>query len=137
MIKNNRGFTLIEAVVSIFIITAMISATLAIVYQMKNQSIASERKLLAMEVAKDIKKDIENTLLYTTVKDAVLLNQDTYTSINCSNSIVNCELIQNNDFNNKVTITFLQPNAYNQIYFQVEINYFKDRNIMIEGVIYE
>ena len=137
MIKNNRGFTLIEAVVSIFIITAMISATLAIVYQMKNQSIASERKLLAMEVAKDIKKDIENTLLYTTVKDAVLLNQDTYTTINCSNSIVNCELIQNNDFNNKVTITFLQPNAYNQIYFQVEINYFKDRNIMIEGVIYE
>lgn len=104
---------------------------------MKNQSIASERKLLAMEVAKDIKKDIENTLLYTTVKDAVLLNQDTYTSINCSNSIVNCDLIQNNDFNNKVSITFLQPNAYNQIYFQVEINYFKDRNIMIEGVIYE
>ncbi|MDY3195269.1 MAG: prepilin-type N-terminal cleavage/methylation domain-containing protein [Paracholeplasma sp.] len=141
MLNKHHGFTLIEAIVSIFILTTLVASTLAIVYQMKNQALASERKLLASEVSKTLKDELEETLVYSDVLNSINQNQTTISFDDCINRVVSCQLLESTledtPFEKRLTITFYEPNIYNQIFFDIELYYFKDRMITIEGVIYE
>lgn len=141
MLNKHHGFTLIEAIVSIFILTTLVASTLAIVYQMKNQALASERKLLASEVSKTLKEELEETLVYSDVLNSINQNQTMISFDDCINRVVSCQLLESTledtPFEKRLTITFYEPNIYNQIFFDIELYYFKDRMITIEGVIYE
>lgn len=141
MLNKHHGFTLIEAIVSIFILTTLVASTLAIVYQMKNQALASERKLLASEVSKTLKDELEETLVYSDVLNSINQNQTMISFDDCINRVVSCQLLESTledtPFEKRLTITFYEPNIYNQIFFDIELYYFKDRMITIEGVIYE
>lgn len=141
MLNKHHGFTLIEAIVSIFILTTLVASTLAIVYQMKNQALASERKLLASEVSKTLKDELEETLVYSDVLNSINQNQTMISFDDCINQVVSCQLLEttleDTPFEKRLTITFYEPNIYNQIFFDIELYYFKDRMITIEGVIYE
>lgn len=141
MLNKHHGFTLIEAIVSIFILTTLVASTLAIVYQMKNQALASERKLLASEVSKTLKDELEETLVYSDVLNSINQNQTMISFDDCINRVVSCQLLESTledtPFEKRLTITFYEPNIYNQIFFDIELYYFKDRMITIEGVLYE
>lgn len=141
MLNKHHGFTLIEAIVSIFILTTLVASTLAIVYQMKNQALASERKLLASEVSKTLKDELEETLVYSDVLNSINQNQTMISFDDCINQVVSCQLLEttleDTPFEKRLTITFYEPNIYNQIFFDIELYYFKDRMITIEGVLYE
>jgi type II secretory pathway pseudopilin PulG len=141
MLNKHHGFTLIEAIVSIFILTTLVASTLAIVYQMKNQALASERKLLASEVSKTLKDELEETLVYSDVLNSINQDQTMISFDDCINRVVSCQLLESTledtPFEKRLTITFYEPNIYNQIFFDIELYYFKDRMITIEGVIYE
>ncbi len=113
MLNKHHGFTLIEAIVSIFILTTLVASTLAIVYQMKNQALASERKLLASEVSKTLKEELEETLVYSDVLNSINQNQTTISFDDCINRVVSCQLLESTledtPFEKRLTITFYEP----------------------------
>ncbi len=144
---NKRGFTLVEAVASIFIITLVLTSAISIIINIRNHTVAANEKILASEVGARIRDDLINDTTYAEM-DAWMGSSDILvTSSTCvsSSAPFTCSLFTYTNggdvYDTNVTLRFLAPTSesalYQVIHFEVIINYYSSRTIIIEGIIYE
>ncbi len=144
---NRYGFSVLEAIASIAVITLVFTTALVMILSMRNQVTATENKRIAIDVASSIKEDLERSLDYTNL--SVWLDNTTkdINHITCGefNSPVSCQIFTDNQTDvilaESINITFnaqTEPMiTYKIIEFQITIQYYKTRTITIEGVLYE
>ena len=145
MIKQKHGFTIIEAVASIFIVTLVLTTAMAIVLNMRNQAMASEQKIKATDAGSLIRNDISRNYIYRDINDWLDDQSKTLTYDDCTNATIDCSIFNDSNderyFDNEITITFIRPTSEDislkAIRYEITITYFKERTLTMIGVIYE
>jgi len=143
--KNRKGFTLLEAVASIFILTLTLTTVLTLIVNVTRQSSALKAKLAATEIGTLIREDLENDSTYALVSAWQAGAETTLTLDSCSVSPYGCGVFaySNGDllYDDNVTVTFLAPTAdsqtYGVIHFVISIEYYAGRTVEMRGIIYE
>lgn len=143
---NNRGFTILEAIASVAIITLVFTTALMMIITMRNQTIATENKRVALDIASSIREDLIQTLTYQSVSTWLGDNEKTIDSTTCLqfDSPISCQVFLDNETHvikkENISITFYRPTLEETTFritrFQIHIAYHKTRVISIEGVIY-
>ncbi|MDY0295537.1 MAG: type II secretion system protein [Acholeplasmataceae bacterium] len=146
LLKNKRGFTVLEAVASMVIITLVFTTAIATITAMRNQAIATENKRVAVDMASSIKDDLIQSSNYILVAAWLGSTEKVVDSEICAlvSSVVSCDLftLNANEIipSDQILITFYAPTPetiqYEIIRFSVTVTYYKTRTITIEGVIY-
>ncbi len=141
MKTNKQGFTLIESVAAIVILTVVLSSAFAIIFFVQQQSRLSNLQHAAGQVAQYIHDDIiadhdHQTLLTWLGGDARVMDEN-----NCDNSGIDCNLF-NLVFNqityDDVQISFEAPDlTYGFIRFSIIMPYSDNRELVLRGVLYE
>ncbi len=144
---NSKGFSMVETLASIVIITFVFTTALTIIVNLRKTTILTNERVIAVNVAKMIRDDIESDYLYADISDLVIANDFTITNNSCVVSGLSgiCDLFEytvgDSSFNDKISIRFLELDelgeSYGIIHFFVEINYYEQATVTIEGVIYE
>lgn len=147
MIKNKKGFTVLEAIASVFIVSLVLTTAVSFIVVMRNQAIQSEQKQQATDVASSMRDELLSTLNYADV--STWLGSSTFyvdeLSCNELNNPIPCRVF-NYDLNaqyNEDTLNIYFPERTAQdlqfgvIRFYIEIDYYKGRIISIEGILYE
>lgn len=145
---NTFGFSTAEAIASIVIISLVLVAAVTITINLRNQTIATEKRFEAVEVGTRIRTNISGNADYDLIKTWLDLspNQEVTFDINtCDDALFNCDVIFNvmvNDtlYDQEVTIIFPQTDdsvEFKIIHYQISIVYYESRNIIIEGMIYD
>ncbi|MBN2504850.1 MAG: prepilin-type N-terminal cleavage/methylation domain-containing protein [Bacilli bacterium] len=142
-----RGFTLVEAIASVFIITLVITTAFSIVVNIRNQTIATNQKIIAIDLAGAIRDEIQNVTDYNTL--ALWLNGESKTidSSNCASmetpfacTVFN-RTVGGRVYDDAITIIFDAADAQSQTYkvvgFSIVIVYYQERAIEIRGIVYE
>jgi hypothetical protein len=147
VLKSKSGFTIIEAVASIFLITLILTTAMLIILNMRNQATASEYKIKATDVGSLVRNDILSHTDYGDLNAWLNGNEQILTNANCSTSgsPIDCNvfLYDSGDttFENVMTITFLEPTAqsisYQIIHYEIEIIYYNERIVVLTGAVYE
>jgi len=143
---NKRGISLIEAVASIAIITFVMATALTIMINIRNQTLAANEKINAIEVGEMIRDKIYEEVTYTEL--VTWLNVDKLIdSNNCSTSSTPfpCSIftytLDGKDYSGLITLTFYKPDSedltYGIVNFMISINYYSTRTTELEGIIYE
>ncbi|MDO9630117.1 MAG: hypothetical protein Q7I99_09485, partial [Acholeplasmataceae bacterium] len=146
-IFNKQGFSVLEAIASVFIISLVFTTAFTIVVAMRNRAVATEEQRYAIEAGSAIRDEIVQSYAYLTIAPWILTGEKIVDYQNCSDLGVpiSCSLF-NYETNNKiyddnVTLVFLAPTAesisYKVIHFQVIIEYYKGKTLVLEGIIYE
>ncbi len=144
---DKKGFTLIEAIASIFIITLVLTTAITIIVNIRRQTFATNERIVAIEVASRIRDNVINETNYNELslwQDGFLMTVD---SSNCSLLAppFSCDLFaytaNGKTYDTSVSIVFYAPTdesiTYQVIHFSVFINYFADRSIELTGIVYE
>jgi hypothetical protein len=142
---NKRGFTLIEAVASIFIITLIMTTAISIIINVRNQSIATNNKILATEVGTILRDDLINDLSYTTLNTWMAGLEKTVNHTSCVTGPVGCGYFSYQfdglTYSDNLTIVFYKETSddllYHVIHFAIIINYYSTRDVTLTGIIYE
>ncbi len=148
MIKlGKKGFTLIEAIASIFIVTLVLTTAISIIVNIRRQTFATNERIVAIEVASRIRDNVINETNYNELsiwQNGLLQTVD---SSNCSllDPPFSCDLFtytaNGKTYDTSVSIVFYAPTAesitYEVVHFSVFINYFADRSIELTGIVYE
>ncbi len=144
-IGNHQGFTLIEGIASIFIMSLIFIFALTVVINVQRRSAATRAQIAATEIGAMIREDVEKDATYADVALWMVGQEKTLTSTACAqpDSPYACSLFAyENDgttYADTVTIVFLAPTTdstnYRIIHFQITIVYFDARAIMLEGMI--
>ena len=143
MLKNRGGFTVLEAVASIFIITLVLTTAMSIILTMRNNAIRSEEKIKATDIGALIRYDLENDYTYEEINTWLNGEQVVLTNDNCSLPF-NCQIFSHTTdekiYDDLITITFLEPTllseTYEIIHFEISIIYYKDQVVTLVGAIY-
>jgi len=145
--NNHQGFSIIEAVASIFIVTLLLTTAIAILINVRNQTMANNLRLQATEVGTQIRDEIINSATY--LETATWMNGQavTVTNVTCPLSIppfgcsVFSHIADGDLYDANVTLVFAAPTtestAYQVIHFTIVIAYESDRTIELAGIIYE
>lgn len=146
LLKQNHGFSILEAVASVVIVTLVFTTAIAMITAMRNQTIATEQKRLAVEVASRMRNDMINNITYEEASsflqgEAQTINIDSCATIG---SVISCDYFDMSDrqpfSSSSITVTFLSANSetikHRIIHFEISINYYKTRSITIVGAIY-
>ncbi len=143
---NKKGISLIEAVASIVIITFVMAAALTIIVNVRNQTLAANEKINAIEVATMIRDDIYEQVTYAELV-SWLDTDKIINSNNCAGSSTpfSCTILSydldGKEYTGLITITFYKPDAedlsYGVINFKVTVNYYSTRTIELVGMVYE
>lgn len=145
MLKNKNGFSVLEAVASVFIITLVITTALSIILTMRNQAIRTEEKIKAIDIGTLVRYDLEHDYSYDTLNVWMDGTTQDLTMSNCSTSPISCTIfdeltVDGKDYAPLITVTFLAPTAQSELYeiikFEVHINYYKESVVTLEGTIY-
>ncbi len=144
MIKNHKGFTILEAIASVFIITLVLTTAMTIILTMRNHARRTEEKINATDVGSLIRFDLEKNYSYENIEAWLNGNQEMITYENCESSLISCDVFDhqanNLDYSSLITITFLAQSAqaieYRIIHFEIEIVYYKEQSVTLVGVIY-
>ncbi len=145
-ILNHRGFSVVESIAAIFIITLMITSSLTIIINIRNNTLAANERIIATQVGSLIRDDLINSLDYGPTSLWMNGTEKTVTVGTCGGSSpVSCDFFnyssENNIYDTELVITFQvqSPNdiLYQVIHFTVEITYFQTRKITLVGMIYE
>ncbi|PKK96439.1 MAG: hypothetical protein CVV56_06190 [Tenericutes bacterium HGW-Tenericutes-1] len=143
---NHKGFSMIEAIASVFIITLVITSAITIIINIRNQTLAANEKIVATQVGTLIRDDLIQTLDYATVSTWMNGTSKTVTSTTCGvGTPVSCSFFQytsnNLIYDEELIITFLTPTAddnnYQVIHFAITIVYYQTRELELVGMIYE
>jgi hypothetical protein len=142
---NHKGLSMLEAIASVFIITLVLTTAISIIVSVRNNTIATNERIVATQVGSQIRDEIISSSDYDTVSLWIGETEKTVTSSTCSSSPFGCtpfEFEANNEvFDTNLTIVFLAPTAqssqYQIIHFTIIINYYSSRTIELEGIIYE
>jgi type II secretory pathway pseudopilin PulG len=146
-ILNHKGFSVLEAIASVFIISLVFVTAFTVVVAMRNRAIATEEKRYAVEAASSIRDEIVQNYAYSTIAPWILSGEKSVDYLNCSDLGVpiQCSLFDyeanNKVYDDNVEIIFLAPSAdsinYKVIHFTVTILYYKGLSVTLEGIIYE
>lgn len=149
LIHKKNGFTVLEAVVAIAIISFVLVSSITLLINIVNQNKAQQAQLNAIQYATMIRDDIQIDLLVTEASS--LISQSPLTSTNyttilstlgITSVVINDAFNQaSNPFYDKTIITFIDE-TFNAtlnlsiINFMVQIEYYPNRTLNIEGVLY-
>lgn len=146
LLMNKRGFTVLEAVASMVIITLVFTTAIATITAMRNQAIATENKRVAVDIASSMRDDIIQSSNYALISTWLGSAEKTVDFETCAlvSSVISCDLftLNANDVipTDAILITFYAPTPetiqYEIIRFSVTVTYYNTRTITIEGVIY-
>lgn len=147
-IHKKNGFTVLEAVVAIAIISFVLVTSITLLINILNQNKAQQAQLNAIQYATMIRDDLQIDLLVT---DAALIGETPLDSTNYTtvlSTLVITSIVINDAFNqasnpfyDKTIITFIDE-TFNAtlnltiINFMVQIEYYPNRTLTIEGVLY-
>ncbi|AUD64975.1 hypothetical protein BK011_04515 [Tenericutes bacterium MZ-XQ] len=145
MIANKNGFTVLEAVASVFIVTLVLITSLSIMLTMRNHAIRTEEKIKATDLGTVIRYDLEHDYAYQTILNWMNNDEKIVSNLNCDVSPLDCSLfnhiIEEKDYAPLITIRFLEPTEdsiyFQMIHFEITINYYKEQTVTMIGVIYE
>ena len=145
--QRNKGFSLVESLAAIVIITFVFTGTLSIIINTQRQTVATNARIQAVGIAGKIRDDINENYEYQNLLDVVDGGDYTLTDQNCGVFPAGdaCSLFtyQANDktYDDNVTIVFLaqtpEDMTYRLIRFEITIMYYEPRTIVIEGAVYE
>ncbi len=144
---KNKGFSLVESLAAIVIITFVFTGMLTIIINTQRQTVATNARIQAVEIAGKIRDDINEAYDYQSLLDVVDAGDYILNNQNCGVFPVGdaCSLFtyQANDkiYDDNVTIVFLaqtpEDATYRMIRFEITVMYYEPRTIMVEGVVYE
>lgn len=145
MIRQKNGFTVLEAVASIFIVSLVLITAMSIILTMRNHAIRTEEKIKATDLGSVVRYDLEHDYDYTVVLNWMDNQEQIVTNLNCDTSPIECSLfdqtVEEKDYSSLITIRFLEPTAeslsFKMIHFEITINYYQEQTVTLIGVIYE
>jgi type II secretory pathway pseudopilin PulG len=143
--NRHQGFTLLEAVASIFILTLTLTTVLTLIVNVTRQSAALNAKVAATEIGTLIREDLENDSTYALVSAWQGGVEKTITLDSCVLSPFGCGIFEyangSDLYDDNVTVTFLAPTTESEtfkvIHFVISINYYGTRTVEMQGIIYE
>jgi type II secretory pathway pseudopilin PulG len=146
-VLNKKGFSVLEAVASVFIISLVFTTAFTVIVAMRNRTIATEEKRYAVEVGSLIRDEIVQNYTYLSISTWILDGEKTVDYLNCRDldNPISCSLFEfeanQKIYDNEIEIIFLAPTPdsinYKVIHFQIIIEYYKGLTITLEGIIYE
>ncbi len=144
---NHKGFTVLEAIASIFIISLVLTTSITLIINVRNQTVATNERIMATEVGSRIRDDLVNNTTYADISawmngQQVIVTNDTCSSLSTPFS---CDifLYESNAriYDDTVTLIFLVPTVESDFYqvahFEIVIEYYPNRFLTLEGIIYE
>jgi len=142
---NNKGFTLLETVASIVIISFVVITIFTIIVNIRTQTFAAKEEINAIEVASIIRDELQNNLDYndltSLLDEDLVITYDNYDVIDNFPSEVFEHNFNNKDYSSLITITFYKMTSdhyrFGVIDYKITINYFSNREVELEGIIYE
>jgi type II secretory pathway pseudopilin PulG len=146
-IHKKNGFTVLEAVVAIAIISFVLVTSITLLINILNQNKAQQAQLNAIQYATMIRDDLQIDLLVTEASSLIgktPLDSTNYTTstLGITSIVINDAFNQaSNPFYDKTIITFIDETFYATlnltiINFMVQIEYYPNRTLTIEGVLY-
>lgn len=145
--KFNKGSTILEALVAFVILSIVFTTSLTIIVNAKKQTLITNERINAVNVSNIIRNEIENNYLYTDIEPLITSQDFIVTNETCNQSglLDICTIFTNsigdNIYDDEVTLTFLQATSISQqygiIHFNIEVIYYENLKLTIEGVIYE
>jgi len=146
-ILNHRGFTVLEAIASVFIISLALTTAITIVVNVRNQTAANNMRILATEVGTRIRDDLVNNNAYLDISAWMNDQEISVTSDTCLSQATpfSCDVFtyesDNKVYDSNVTLVFLTPTIesvqYQVVHFEIRIEYYANRFLTLEGIIYE
>ncbi|PKK99378.1 MAG: hypothetical protein CVV57_02330 [Tenericutes bacterium HGW-Tenericutes-2] len=146
-VLNKRGFSVLEAVASVFIISLVFTTAFTVIVAMRNRTIATEEKRYAVEIGSLIRDEIVQNYTYLSISTWILDGEKTVDYLNCRDldNPISCSLFEfeanQKVYDNEIEVIFLAPTpdsiSYKVIHFQIIIEYYKGLTITLEGIIYE
>lgn len=144
---NCRGFSLLEAIVSIFIVTFMLTATVTLVLNIRLQTQITNNKVMATQVASALRDNLIRDSSYSEISDWLDGASKSIDNESClvASPPFSCDIFAYDlggiDYSASITIEFKEPSttslAYQIIHFEIIIEYHPGRFVRIEGIIYE
>ena len=142
---NNKGMTLIEAIASIVIISFVVVSIFTIVVNIRTQTFAANEKINAIEIGTLVRDQLENNIGYadldTLLAGDITVNSDDYSAIPSFPGEIFSQTLDGTDYTTLITITFFAMTSdhtrFGIIDYKITINYFSNREIELEGIIYE
>jgi type II secretory pathway pseudopilin PulG len=144
---GSRGFTMVEAIASVFIVALLLTTALTIILNLRNQTTATNERILAVEVGTQIRDDLINGVTYSQMETWMNGLPVDVTSSTCpmSSAPFSCNLFafvsDGQVYDDNVTLHFDAPTTqsaqYQVIHFTITIVYFKNRSVDLTGIIYE
>jgi len=148
-IHKKNGFTVLEAVVAIAIISFVLVTSITLLINIFNQNKAQQAQLNAIQYATMIRDDIQIDLLITEASSLVYANpldssnyQSVLSSLGITSIVINDVFDQaKNPYYDQTVITFVSTSAnatlsITVVTFLVEITYYANRSLEIEGILY-
>lgn len=140
---NHKGFTTLEAIASLFIISLVLFASITILIDNRKSAESTNQRLLAFQISENIQASITNDITYQEMNQWLGGVTKVLTKDNCplSGSPVDCLVFEQDAFSTLIEITFLPPSiddtTYQVIHYDITILYSPTKQISLGGLIYE
>jgi competence protein ComGC len=144
---GKKGATLLEALIAFIILSLVFSASLTIIVNSKKQTQITQERINAVNVASMVRDEIESEYTYLDIAALIATTDIEVINSNCNASGITgiCDVFSENIgdivYDDLITVVFLQANTTSQTYqivhFTVEVVYWEELSVKIEGVIYE
>jgi predicted PurR-regulated permease PerM len=143
---NHHGFSLIEAVASVFIITLILTTAITIIINVRNHTQATNNRINAIEIGTQIRDNLINDTSYVNLSTWMNGTQKTVNHLTCGGSSpISCnyfnQFLNGVSISNQIVITFFAQTAnditYQIVHFEITITYYSTRTITLEGMVYE
>jgi hypothetical protein len=142
---NRNGMGLLETITAIAILSFVMVSIFTIVINIRTQTFAANQKIHAIEIGTSIRDQIQNELDYQTLSsyltEDVIITEDNPFAIDNFPIEVLSYTLDGVDYGSNITLTFHEMTAdhirFGVIDFTITINYYSNREIDMEGVIYE
>ncbi len=145
--KSKRAVTVLESIASVVIISIIMITSFTLIVNTRNQTIATNEELVAVEVAKRVRDQIIDQSTYTMIDEWLANDQiilSSLTSIQTDMPFLLNALtydLGEGNYDKEVIVTFHpqtnEDSNYQMIHFTVSITYYRTRTIELEGFIYE
>jgi len=146
MASNKHGFTLLEIVASIFILSIVFTASISIFMAVRTQTIATQARFNAVEAGTQIRDIIisettyEEASLWLSTQSGLEVS---FNQLNCNPEFFNCErifgVVVSGQAYDTFTVIFTLVDdyaAYQVIHFKIRIVYYHERAFELRGIIY-
>lgn len=147
MLKSKKGFTLLEIVASIFILSFVFTSAISIFISVRQQAYATQERMRAVEAGTQIRNLFIQHTPYSIAAlwiDLQLTDEMIISQESCNSGVFNCDALFSVSVNDRlyddISIVFTLINdyeAYQVIHFKVLIPYYQSRVVEMRGILYE